>query len=96
MVTATCSCADGLGVADAVVKTPVDALKHFSAQPATDPQSLGPLLQGLPCGQQSGGAAVTDAAAKLAVSIPPGSGSMATDIATRATKMTRNVLMASA
>lgn len=93
MVTAICSCADGFGVADVVVKTAVDRLKHFSAQPATEPQSLGPFLQGLLCAQQSGGAAIIDAAATLVVSIPPGSGSMATDIATRATKMARKVFM---
>jgi hypothetical protein len=92
MATATCSCADSLGVADAVVKTAVDTLKHFSAQPAMDPQLLD-LSQGWPCAQQSGCAAVIDVAASLAAVIPPGAGSIATDIATRVTKMARKVHM---
>jgi hypothetical protein len=95
MARTDCSSANGLDIADAVVNTADDRLKHFSAQPATDPQSLCPFLsQGLLCAQQSGCAAVIDTAGSLAAVVPPGTGSIATDIATRATKMARKVLMA--
>jgi hypothetical protein len=72
-----------------------ETLKHFSAQPAREPQSLVLFCwQGCPCAQQSDCAAVKTTSGDLATTMPPATGSMATDIATRTTKMVRNVLMA--
>lgn len=86
------------GVSDVAATGPTTAaekLKHFSAQPAKEPQSLAPFFsQGLPCAQQSGCAAVIAIPGDLATTISPATGSIATDIATRATKMVRKVLMA--
>ena len=72
-----------------------EKLKHLSAQPAKEPQSLVPFCsQGLPWVQQSGCDAVNAKPGDVATTMPPATGSRATDIATRATKMVRSVLMA--
>jgi hypothetical protein len=88
------SIAVGAGATEAVAST-ADRPKQFSAQPETDPQPPGPFWsQDLPCAQQSDGAAVREAAGALAAATAPVTGSSATDIAMRAIKMARKVLMA--
>ncbi|MGC1180458.1 MAG: hypothetical protein WA884_15900 [Methyloceanibacter sp.] len=72
-----------------------EKLKHLSAHPALDPQSSAVFFsQAFVCGQQSNGMPVADMPAASARTIPPSTGSIATDKATTATKMARQVLMA--
>jgi hypothetical protein len=83
------------GVTAAGTAKATETLKHFSAQPAKEPQSLVLFCwQGCPCAQQSDCIAVKATSGALATTMPPATGSMATDIATRTTKMVRKVLMA--
>ena len=70
--------------------TAPEKLKHLSAHPAIEPQSLVVLLsQGLPCGQQSTCAAPNAASVDMARATLPATGSMATDSAMSATRMAR-------
>jgi hypothetical protein len=87
--------AAGVSLTTALGAIVPEKLKHLSAHPAMDAQSLDDFFsQGLAWGQQSTGMALRDMPVASARAIPPATGSIATDIAMRATKMARKVLMA--
>lgn len=72
-----------------------EKLKHLSAHPAAVAQLSETFLsQGSPSGQQSAGMAEADIPGIFVLAITPATGSIATEKATRATKMTRKVCMA--
>jgi hypothetical protein len=87
--------ASARGLTDSGPTKAVAKLKHLSAQPAKDPQSFVPFCwHGWPCAQQSDCIAVKATSGDLATTMPPATGSRATDIAMRTTIMVRNVVMA--
>lgn len=87
------SSAAGAGLTTAPETTAPEKLKHLNAQPAIEPQPSGFFSQGLPFGQQSACCAAKATPCVMENAIPPASGTLATEKAIKATRMTRILSM---